>query len=126
MRITLECKDHTPSKERFFVHRLVAIHFLSNPNNLPEVNHKDLNRENNRVENLEWVTHLDNERHSRINGEKPYKPFKVLFKDGHEATYEVKNQLANELGVSKTLVKYWLQNKINSYYKYGITKIYYI
>lgn len=39
----------------FRVHRLVAIAFLDNPDNLPEVNHKDENIENNCIENLEWA-----------------------------------------------------------------------
>lgn len=42
------------------VHRLVAQAFLPNPNNLPEVNHRDEDPSNNNVDNLEWITHKDN------------------------------------------------------------------
>lgn len=42
------------------VHRLVAEAFIPNPDDLPEVDHIDMNRANNRVENLQWITHRDN------------------------------------------------------------------
>ncbi len=46
------------------IHKLVAKHFIPNPNNLPEVNHKDCNRKNNCIDNLEWCTHQENVKYS--------------------------------------------------------------
>ena len=48
--------------KKFQVHRLVALHFLPNHSNLPEVNHKDENKTNNSVDNLEWCDRLYNVR----------------------------------------------------------------
>lgn len=52
----------------FLLHRLVAIAFIPNPLGLPEVNHKDGNKSNNCVSNLEWITHADNIMHYIKNG----------------------------------------------------------
>lgn len=48
------------TRKDYKLHRLVATHFISNPNGLPEVNHKDENKQNNCVDNLEWCTHKYN------------------------------------------------------------------
>ena len=48
------------SGKNFTVHRLVALHFVPNPNNYPIINHKDENKLNNRADNLEWCTYKYN------------------------------------------------------------------
>jgi hypothetical protein len=54
------------------VHRLVAQAFLENPNDLQMVNHKDSDKTNNKLENLEWISHSDNITHSWKNNPEKY------------------------------------------------------
>lgn len=53
--------DKSTNKKKFKIHRLVATMFIPNPNNLPQVNHKDEDKQNNKFDNLEWCTNRYNQ-----------------------------------------------------------------
>lgn len=55
---------YAPVKKRFFVHRLVAYHFCEGYQDNLVVNHKDGNKQNNKADNLEWVTRSQNDLHA--------------------------------------------------------------
>ena len=77
---------------KFLVHRLIALYFIPNPNNLPEVNHIDGNKQNNSISNLEWITHKQNTQHAWDNN---------LFKNRHcNASNKRKNSTSIYKGVS--------------------------
>jgi hypothetical protein len=55
-------------RKKFYIHRLVAMAFIPNPDNHPQVNHIDYNKVNNHAANLEWCTHQYNAIHSFSHG----------------------------------------------------------
>ena len=106
-------------KKRYFVHRLVAEAFIPNPNNLPQVNHKDGNKENNNVNNLEWVNNKQNREHAVKNklhlcGEKcSYSKLneeKVLFIRKYYNEFSIKT-LAEMFNVSRSTVSDVINNR---------------
>lgn len=88
------------------IHRLVAEAFIPNPNNKPYINHKDGNRCNNHVDNLEWVTPLENTHHAMRRGKYAVKlhpeqitQIRKLHSEGHNQV-----QLGKKFGVTNGMI----------------------
>ena len=96
-------KDDKPKYLR--VHRLVACAFIPNPDNLPEVNHIDEDKSNNRADNLEWVTHIQNEHHGtkieRAARTRDRRPVEALNEKGEVvASYDRMADASKALGIN--------------------------
>lgn len=117
-------------QKHLFRHRLVAEAFIPNPDNLPEVDHRNGVKSDNRVENLHWITRSGNERAARRTGiKKGYCPLEVLYDNGDVKFFETKQELAETLGITRAAVKFWVRPKDcgkvrnDGYRKYGIKSI---
>lgn len=105
------------SQHRYYVHRLVAIHFIPNPDNLKEINHKDSNTKNNDVNNLEWCNRLYNEQQKKkhVSGYKPI-PVKQIDAEGNCVfVYESIHDCSRKTGISTTTL---YKSFYKSYYIY--------
>lgn len=99
--------------KQFLGHRLVAQAFIPNPEEKPQVNHKDGNRQNNCVSNLEWNTNSENQIHrcrvlkSGFQGRSV-----ILEKDGERHEFEFQMDAAKFLGVVESVVSAHLKSGI--------------
>ena len=112
-------------KKTFRVHRLVALYFIDNPNNLPYVNHKDGDKTNNKVENLEWCTAKENDAHARRTGLKNQeKPIIAKNIETNETlAFKSVTEAGAFLGINKGTICKVLKGKRNQTHGY---KFYYI
>ena len=121
--LVVQLSNHGKSRE-WKVHRLVAISFIPNPFNLPQVNHKDLDKKNNFVENLEWCTLKFNIEHASRNGRRTAGATGTL-SPNHKLTEsdvrEIRRQL--NLGISGAQIarKYNVDNTTIYNIKHGET-----
>jgi len=113
------CKESVEKTHR--VHRLVANHFLENPLNKSQVNHKNGVKSDNRVENLEWVTNSENAIHAFKNNlrKSPSGSNHVNSKLNEEKVLEIRKigrskslkEIADYYSVDKSLISLILLNK---------------
>lgn len=112
MRVTLS-KDY--KTQRFLVHRLVAEHFIPNPENKPFINHIDNNGLNNNISNLEWCTHSENMIHAQKQG----RLFNSQSKGGKIGGQIAKDKMLAYFNTIKgTTINFWYIDSISSDRRY--------
>ena len=101
------------------VHRLVAETFIPNPEHLSDVNHIDENPRNNRVDNLEWTSHIDNVRHgtgTRRMGRAHWTPVCQYTLDGKFIKrWECMQYAADQLGLHMTCISAVCRGRAKTY-----------
>lgn len=104
------------NKRKYFrVHRLVGYCFIENLDNKPYINHKDGNKKNNNVNNLEWCTAKENDTHARINGLKfigtPLKCTNIL--ENTVTVFQSVGEASRFLNVNKSFIHRCLTKQYN-------------
>jgi len=122
--------------KRLLIHRLVASAFIPNPDNLPQINHKDENPKNNHVDNLEWCSAKYNmnygigakTRHWKVdyskpcfrenaikNGKKVARPVSMYSLDGNFIkTFESAAEASRQTGIQATNITKAVRTKYNA------------
>ena len=109
------------------VHRLVAEAFLPNPNGYSEVNHKDENKQNNVLENLEWCSHLHNTHYGTAiqrrvakqrNGKKAKAVDQLDMNGNYIRTFPSMAEAKRQMGYEQSAICYAIKGKYSHAYGY--------
>lgn len=124
-------RDKDGNRKYLRVHRIVAMTFIDNPNELPIVNHKNGIKDDNRVENLEWCTISQNTKHGfDVLGRQPNKttciPIKIInIETEEEIHFEDMSSASKFLGITVQSVASYFKRKEKLEDKATILKKYY-
>lgn len=119
------CKEGV--KKKRYIHRLVAQHFIPNPEFKKEVNHKDGDKSNNHVDNLEWCTRLENEKHAWHTGLKSMKGanhfnscpiIQMTIEDQVVGRFINGTDMETRTGLNRSVVQRCCRGKIKTAYGY--------
>lgn len=107
--ISIQLED---KKRRLKIHRLIAQAFIPNPLNLPEVNHINGIKSDNRIENLEWITSSNNQKHAyktglRVVTEKQRKSSKNNIKKVSYLAHEKNRRKVKQYNLKNEYIKTW-------------------
>jgi hypothetical protein len=103
------------SPKQYLLHRLVAKTFIPNPENKEQVNHKDGNKTNSKLENLEWNTNIENQNHKINSGLTNIK--KIIQYDLNMNKIKVFNsqvEVSKKLNISYSSINKCCRNKVNT------------
>ena len=89
-------------QKKYYIHRLVAMTYIPNPDNLPQVNHKDENKENNALPNLEWCDQKYNINYGSHNKRMAKSLSKPVFCEELNRKFDGARIAARELGLDQS------------------------
>jgi len=114
--LKINLTNHNKKNNKRFIHRLIAIQYIPNPDNLPEVDHIDRNKLNNSIDNLRWVSREDNRANRPTNGCITSWVNKTNGKKYYKASYAIeKGNIKQKSSVDITIVEEWLENMKKEY-----------